>query len=123
MLFSNYPITQFVYRLTLRSQLPNTMPTHMLNTETRKARPMLVQNAAGVVSQFTNTWRMLGELGGSKYGKLLVAKNQLFAAGDIRNVAKGHCTAIKIARKVTPPNSACCQDRTYFINNNNRTKM
>src|SRR5262249_46332772 len=111
------------HRLTRRSQFPNTIPTHMLNTDARKARPILRQNQAGVASQLANTCRTFGELGTSKYGKLLLAKNQLFAAGDIMNVAKGHCTAIKIAKKATPPKSACCQRGASFISGHTRSRM
>src|ERR1700744_5121118 len=80
----------------------------MLATESTKAIPMLVQNCNGDCSQCTKMWRTVGDVGSAKYGKSTVAKNGLRAAGDIRKVANGHSTAMRIARKVTPPKSACC---------------
>src|SRR4029077_13266261 len=38
----------------------------------------------------------------TKYGKLLVAKNQLRDAGDIRKLAKGHWTTRKLASEDAP---------------------
>src|SRR6476620_7165052 len=84
------------------------MPAHMLATENRNPRPMLRQNSAGVCSQGTKTWLTVGDVGSAKYGKSVVEKNRLRAMDDIRNVAKGHSTAIRIARNATPPKIAYC---------------
>src|SRR5215471_6596390 len=84
------------------------MPIHMLTTENRNPSPMLRQNSPPDSSQCTKTWRTVGEVGRVKYGKSTVAKSELRAAGDIRKVAKGHSTTIRIAIKETPAKTACC---------------
>src|SRR5712671_2321317 len=84
------------------------MPAHMLATEKRNPRLMLRRNSAGVRSHWTKMWLTVGDVGRAKYGKSVVEKNRFRAIGDIRNVAKGHCTAIRIARNATPPKRACC---------------
>src|SRR5579864_2422913 len=84
------------------------MPAHMLTMENRNPRPMLRQNSPGVRSQGTKTWFTVGDVGSAKYGKSVVEKNLFRAMDDIKNVAKGHSAAIKIARKATPPKIAYC---------------
>src|SRR5438309_11101587 len=84
------------------------MPIHMLTTENRNPNTILRQNSPGVRSQGTKTWFTVGEVGSAKYGKSVVEKNRFRAIDDIKNVAKGHSTAIRIARKATPPNTAYC---------------
>src|SRR5579864_9116669 len=80
----------------------------MLATENRNPIPMLRQNSRGVRSQGTKTWFTVGEVGSAKYGKSVVEKNRFRAIDDIKNVANGHSTAIKTARKPTPPKIAYC---------------
>src|SRR5882672_3284384 len=84
------------------------MPAHMLATENRNPRPMLRQNSSGVCSQRTKRWLTVGDVGSAKYGKSVVEKNLFRAMDDIRKVAKGHYTTIRIARNATPPKTACC---------------
>src|SRR6476646_10223084 len=84
------------------------MPIHMLATENRNPRPILRQNSPGVRSQGTKTWFTVGDVGSAKYGKSVVEKKRFRAIDDIRNVAKGHSTAIRTARKPTPPQIAYC---------------
>src|SRR5690349_9818794 len=79
----------------------------MLATEKRNPSAILRQNSAGDCSQCTKTWRTVGDVGSAKYGKSMVAKKRFRAIGDIRNVAKGHSTTIRIARKKIPAKAAC----------------
>src|SRR6478609_7641500 len=90
----------------------------MLATEKMNPSAMLRQNSAGDCSQRTKTWRTVGEVGSAKYGKSMVAKKRFLAIGDIRNVAKGHSTAMMIAKKATPPKMACCHLGASLKNGN-----
>src|SRR5690348_7793990 len=87
-----------LHRRTLRIAPPSTSPSAALIVASPTAHASPLASACSG----TNSYRGRYQSGWMKYAKYSVPHTPLRAAGDCRNVANGHSTAISVPTKIAP---------------------